>query len=119
LALVVDDEEMVRNLLCAALEEAGLEVLSASGGVEAKEAFAKNAERIRLVLLDLSMPDIGAGELYDALSAHGTPAKYVLVSGHGEQAARQAFGREGLAAFLQKPFRIATLLDLVRTLLDE
>lgn len=116
--LIIDDEEMVRDLFSAALEETEFEVLSASGGDEAKKIFSEHAGRIQLVLLDLSMPDIGAGELYDALAAHPSPARYILVSGYGEQEARRMFGRDGLSAFLQKPFRIDALIDLVRSVLD-
>lgn len=115
LALVVDDEDMVRELLCASMEDAGFEPLSAGTGDEAKDLFREHASEIRVVLLDLSMPDIGAGELYDALAVHDSPAKYVLVSGYPEREARDVFGREGLAAFLQKPFRINTLVDLVKS----
>ncbi len=114
LALVVDDEEMVRDLLSAALEDAGFEVLLASGGDSAKSAFDAHAADIRIVLLDLTMPDIGAGDLFDALSAYDSPAKYILVSGHSEREARKSFGRTGLSAFFQKPFRIEALVDLVR-----
>ena len=73
---------------------------------------------IRLVLLDLSMPDIGAGERYDTLTEFESPAKYILVSGYPEADARAQFGREGLAAFLQKPFRIDVLVDLAKSVVD-
>lgn len=118
LALVVDDEDMVRDLLCVSLEEAGLTVLSAADGAQAKKAFDEHAAEIRLVLLDLNMLDIGGGELYDALVAYDSPAKYVLVSGYPERDALERFGREGLAGFLQKPFRIDALIDLARDLVD-
>ena len=118
LALVVDDEDMVRDLLCASLEDAGFEVLSAANGDQAKQAFDEHAAAIRMVVLDLSMPDIGAGELYDTLCAHESPAKYILVSGYPEQDARERFGRDGLSAFLQKPFRIDSLIDLVKSIVD-
>lgn len=118
LALVVDDEDMVRELLCASLEDAGFTPLSAGNGDEAKKLFEENASAIRIVLMDLSMPDIGAGELYDALSAHESCAKYILVSGYPEQEAREVFGREGLSAFLQKPFRIDALVDLVHSVVE-
>jgi len=118
LALIVDDDDLVRDLLCVSMEDAGFAPLSAANGDEAKALFREHASEIRVVLLDLTMPDIGAGELYDALAAHDSPAKYVLVSGHPEQEAREAFGREGLAAFLQKPFRIDALVDLVKGVVD-
>ncbi len=117
LALVIDDEEMVRELLATSLRTAGVEVEMAAGGQEAREIFAQEARRVRLVLLDLSMPDADAGELFDALRTHESDAKFVLVSGYNEDQARVAFGRSGLAAFLKKPFRIDVLVDLVDRLL--
>lgn len=115
--VVIDDEPMVRDLLLLALEEVGLEVLTAETGAEAREIFSEKADSIRLVLLDLGLPDVHAGELFDEISARAPSAQYVLISGYGEAEARSRFGRSGIAAFLQKPFRIDALFDLAEELL--
>ncbi len=117
LAVVIDDEPMVRELLVVGLEEAGLCVLTAETGAEARRVFLEKAEAIALVLLDLGLPDVHAGELFDELRARAPAAKYVLISGYGEVEARSRFGREGIEAFLHKPFRIDALFALVERLL--
>ena len=117
LAVVIDDEPMVRDLLVVALEELELRVLTAETGGEARQVFSETNEAIALVLLDLGLPDVQAGELFDELREQAPAAKYVLISGYGEVEARARFGREGIEAFLQKPFRIETLFGLVDKLL--
>lgn len=117
--LVVDDEKLVRELLCAILEESGFEPLAAGTGEEARKLFAEHRKDICVALLDLSMPDIDAGELYDALSAEASDVKYILVSGYPEDEARRMFGREGLSAFLQKPFHVDALIELVESVVQD
>ena len=116
--LIIDDEEMIRDLIAATLEETGLDFLKAADGAQAREIFAGNGPRIRIVLLDLSMPGTSASELYDDLIRSGTDARFVLMSGYSEDESRARFGRDGIAAFLQKPFRIDTILKLVGDLAE-
>jgi len=54
--LVVDDEEMVRNLLQRILEESGYCIVTASNGYEALERFSQH--KVDLVLLDIKMPGL-------------------------------------------------------------
>jgi CheY-like chemotaxis protein len=66
--LVVDDEPANRLWLAGALEPAGFEVLSASGGREAIELA--NTDQPDLVLLDLLMPDVNGFDVVEALRAN-------------------------------------------------
>jgi two-component system cell cycle sensor histidine kinase/response regulator CckA len=114
--LIIDDEDMIRDLIAATLEETGLDFLKASGGVEARRIFAEHESRIRIVLLDLSMPDTSASDLFDDLTRDGTDARFVLMSGYSEEESRARLGRDGIAAFLQKPFRVDAIVKLVTEL---
>jgi CheY-like chemotaxis protein len=107
--LIADDEEPLRELLGAVLEQAGHRTLLAIHGGRALE-LAK-AERPDLVISDVMMPRMGGVELCRRLKAgDGTRAiPVILMSSAGEQVAR------GVAfdAFLAKPFHLDELERLV------
>ncbi|MDG2308846.1 MAG: response regulator [Candidatus Binatia bacterium] len=115
--LVVDDEELVRNLMVTILEDAGFEVLTANDGVEALEVFEANSDRIRLILLDMMMPRMNGEEVYTEIRAKNPETSIILMSGFSEeQATRGILGDD--AKFLKKPFQINALLDTIQRILD-
>jgi signal transduction histidine kinase len=115
--LVIDDDAMVRGVTAAALRAAGLDVLTASGGREAVEAARAQSGQVGLVLLDLVMPEAGGEETLHELRRllPGTPV--LLVSGCTEKEATARFAGQGLAGFVQKPWRVPDLIERVRRLL--
>jgi two-component system cell cycle sensor histidine kinase/response regulator CckA len=114
LILLVDDETAVRNAASGMLEEAGFTVLTAANGKEAVAAFERDKERIVLVVLDLTMPELDGSACFRALRSLKPDVKVLLTSGYDEQDAVNAFSGEGLAGFLQKPFTFDELLAKVR-----
>lgn len=115
--LVVDDEEMVRNLMATVLEDAGFEVLTASDGVEALEVFEANADSIRLILLDMMMPRMNGEEVYTEIRAKRPDTSIILMSGFSEEQVTRGIPEDD-ARFLKKPFQIGALLDTVQKVLD-
>ena len=115
--LVVDDEEIVRNLMATVLEDAGFEVLTATDGVEALEIFEANSDRIRLILLDMMMPRMNGEEVYTEIRAKRPDTSIILMSGFSEEQVTSKISGD-TARFLKKPFQIAALLDTVQDLLD-
>ncbi len=111
--LVVDDEELVRNVSKLMLERLGYQVSVAADGVEAVDLFRKTPDAIDLVLLDMTMPRMGGLETFHALRALRPDIRVVLASGYNEQDAAERFRGEGLAGFLQKPFQLPTLREKV------
>jgi len=105
-ALVVDDEEAVRNLATRMLERRGLHVLTACDGVEALEIFRERHEDIVIVLLDMTMPRMNGEETFRALRAIDPSVKVVLSSGYNEQDATSRFVGKGLTGFIRKPFTL-------------
>jgi nitrogen-specific signal transduction histidine kinase/CheY-like chemotaxis protein len=116
--LVVDDEEGVRELARDTLERAGFRVLCAKDGREALEIFEKNADEIRLVLLDRTMPTTSGEETFEGIRALRPGARVILVSGYSRERASERFRGKGLDGFLEKPFLPATLLERVREVLE-
>lgn len=117
--LVIDDDETVREFVKPVLERYGYEVLLADDGVLGLQAFRANAERIRLVLLDLTMPNMDGQETFAQLKRMQRDLPVVLMSGYNEQDATQRFVGKGLAGFLSKPFLVADLMGMVQAQLGE
>jgi len=115
--LVVDDEEIVRNMMQPALTGAGYEVLLAENGAEALSVFSRNASRISLVLLDLAMPVMSGEEALPHLLAVKPGLLVIVCSGHGEKECRLKMKEPGVAGFLQKPFTSASLTAKVQAVL--
>ncbi len=81
LLLVVDDEESIRELAAAALTRLGYRVLTAANGNEAMALYAPRAREVALVVTDLSMPEMGGGELALALSRLNPAVRLLFMSG--------------------------------------
>lgn len=108
--LVVEDDPTVRQLICEVLVSEGFEVDAAADGRQALDRVAER--RPALLVLDLTLPLMSGPDLIAALRRQdGPPPPILVISGAGD-APRKA--RElGAFAYLQKPFDIDMLLDLV------
>jgi PAS domain S-box-containing protein len=107
--LLVEDEEMVRNMTEALLTRLGFTVLATKDGVEAVEAFRQHQEEIRCVLCDLTMPRMDGWETITALRALRPGIPVVLASGYDEAKVMEGEHAELPQVFLHKPFRMAEL----------
>ncbi|MDE3245342.1 MAG: CHASE domain-containing protein, partial [Acidobacteriota bacterium] len=115
--LLAEDEEAIRTITALALSKAGFEVLTAADGLEALKQFESNADLIRCALVDEVMPGLGGSDLMKALRERKPGLRVVLCSGYGES----GFMNDGPGdssqapdAFLQKPYRTADVVELLR-----
>ncbi|MBN1865656.1 response regulator [Candidatus Sumerlaeota bacterium] len=115
--LVADDEEAVRSLVRAMLERMGFEVLAAANGRECVEIYRENKDKIRLVLLDMTMPHMNGEEAFRELRLIDKNVRVLLSSGYNEQDATTRFAGKGLAGFIQKPYQTAALNEKLRQIL--
>jgi CheY-like chemotaxis protein len=116
--LVVDDDRAIRVLLRMALESEGFEVASAQDGDEAL-AFLRAAEQPYVVLLDINMPGCTGWDVCAALSDTswtGKPHRMMLMSAG---LTRSVELTPIVRHVVRKPFHLAQLLQLIRTLADE
>ena len=111
--LVVDDEGIVRDLAVMALQPLGYEVLTAQDGQEAVEIYEANPGRIRVVLMDMTMPRMDGLEAFQRIRTLDPKARVILSSGYSEQEAIHAARELNPEGFLQKPYRIQELLQRV------
>jgi hemerythrin-like metal-binding protein/PAS domain S-box-containing protein len=117
--LVVDDEEPLRTAAARALQRIGFTILEAGDGLEALRVFEANRAQIRLIVLDLTMPRMDGEEAYRALRSHGLLAPVILTSGFSESDVARHFRSKGIAGFLQKPYRLQSLVQTIRLVLAQ
>jgi two-component system, cell cycle sensor histidine kinase and response regulator CckA len=116
--LVVEDEEGVRELLWKVLTDHGHTVLEARHGQDALTVAAGYHHTIQLLLTDVVMPQMGAGELVDQLLATRPDMKVLFISGYtNDELLRRGIPHRE-AAFVQKPFTADELMRRVREVLD-
>ena len=116
--LVVDDERAVRDVTQRMLEALGFTVVLAASGAEAVEFFRVERQRVAIVLLDLTMPQLDGSATFTELRRIEPTVRVLLMSGFNEQDAVTRFSGKGLAGFLQKPFKPQALRDKLRALLE-
>jgi CheY-like chemotaxis protein len=112
--LIVDDEAVVRDVARAMLQSAKYKVLVACDGTEAVEIFEKDGATIDLVLLDMAMPGMDGKETYEALRAIRNDVLVLLSSGYTEEEAVSQLGANGAVDFVHKPYKLKTLLEMVK-----
>jgi two-component system cell cycle sensor histidine kinase/response regulator CckA len=117
--LLVDDEETIVEVIEKALLLTGYKVLVARGGEEAVQVFKKNRERIDIVILDMIMPGMGGGKVFDALRAIQPGVKVVLSSGYSIDGEASQIMARGCNGFIQKPFGIKELSQKIREVMGE
>ncbi|HEX9284501.1 MAG TPA: ATP-binding protein [Nitrospirales bacterium] len=110
--LVVDDEEILRAVARAALEQAGYAVLEARDGANAMEVYRRERARIAAVVTDMKMPGRSGLELLADLRKLDSNVRVVLCSGSLVDGDRVDIAQIGAKAFLPKPY---SALDLART----
>ena len=116
--LIVDDEEIVRTIGRRLLERMGFETIQARDGQMAVEIFRERQGEITCVLLDLTMPRMSGVETFRELRRQNHAVQVIITSGYNEPYMTQQLTREGLSAFLQKPFDFETLQRKLRQVLE-
>jgi PAS domain S-box-containing protein len=117
-ALVVEDEDSVRDVLQQILEGNGYRVLSARDGAEAFQIADTHAGAIQLLVTDVIMPGMTARDAVERITATHPETKVLYISGYTEEGISQQGVISPGTAFLSKPFGAAAFLLKIRELLD-
>jgi two-component system cell cycle sensor histidine kinase/response regulator CckA len=116
--LLVEDEDGVRELMWKILTEHGHTVLEARHGRDALALVASYEHPIHLLLTDVVMPEMGAGELTSELLAQRPDLKVLYVSGYTNDEIVRRGVKQKDAFFIQKPFSAEELMRKVREVLE-
>ena len=116
--LLVEDEEVVRDMATEILRESGYQVLEAKHGREALMLARQHPEVIHLMLTDVVMPQMSGRELAELLSPLRQDMKVLYMSGYTDDAiVHHGVLEEGME-FIGKPFTPSALARKIRELLD-
>jgi PAS domain S-box-containing protein len=116
--LLVEDDEEIRALTARLLVEAGYTVLSAPNGPEALTLIAGRSRSPDLLITDLHMPVMDAGELIERVRARIPDCKTLCISGYADSTMIAAARRRGDVEFLSKPIERDKLLAKISHLLQ-
>ena len=111
--LLIEDEEIVRNMAAAMLKRLGFTVLAAKDGVEALEIFRQRRDEICLVFSDLTMPHMDGWETLTALRKLAPNIPVILASGYDKAHVMAGDHPELPQTFLDKPYKLKGLSDAI------
>lgn len=111
--LVIDDEDVIRNLMNDVLTMLGYNVILCSAPMEAIELYREQKENIDLILMDMMMPGMNGPELYAAMNAIEPNNKVIVLSGYSMADEVEQMLEDGVIGFVQKPVTIAKLKEII------
>jgi PAS domain S-box-containing protein len=116
--LVVEDDDMVRELAVNVLEEQGYRVLSAASGLDCLDLLDHHEHTFDLMLTDVIMPDMNGKTLFEAVAHRQPDIRVLYMSGYTENVISHHGVLDEGVDFLQKPFSVQELCLKVRNALD-
>ncbi len=111
--LVVEDEQVVRDLIGGILESEGYTVLVAEDGIHALDQIARSGAEIDLLITDLVMPEMSGQELAERLTLANSDVRVLFMSGHLEHDLDELLKSNEQSKFIQKPFDPRAFTEMV------
>ncbi|MFW6415301.1 MAG: response regulator, partial [Thermodesulfobacteriota bacterium] len=116
--IVVEDNDMVREMTVEVLQDHGYNVYFADNGERCLELLQKHSGPLDLLLTDIIMPDMNGKDLFEQISRKFPQAKALYMSGYPENVISNHGILDRGVNFIQKPFSVQDLCLKVRELLD-
>ena len=117
--LVVEDEEVLREMATSILRDSGYQVLSAGSGPEALALWDEKQDAVDLLLTDMVLPKgISRIELAKRMRESKPSLKVILASGYCLEDFESDFALKEHSAFIQKPYTHGSLMRAIRDSLD-
>jgi two-component system cell cycle sensor histidine kinase/response regulator CckA len=116
--LLVDDEDIIIDVGKELLRKMGHTVFVAKSGEASIELYEAKWEEIDMVILDMIMPEMGGGEIYEKLREINPDVKVLLSSGYSLDGQATEILEQGCNGFLQKPFNMRELSGKIREILE-
>lgn len=115
--LLVDDEEVNRILSQDILESLGYKVLLAENGLESIKIFSEKYTEIDIVLMDMIMPKMNGSEAFYKMKEIDKNCKVIITSGYTQDENIDSLTKNGLAGFINKPYKISEISRLLKDVL--
>lgn len=117
--LLVEDEDINRELSEEILKDFGYNVITASDGEKALEYYRNHQMKTDLVILDLIMPGKGGRKILEGLLEIDSDAKVIITSGYAAIESTRELIKMGAKDFISKPYEMKTMLKVIRKELDK
>jgi len=115
--LIVDDQEIIRELISEILRSDGHVITVAATGVEA--LLQLNKATFDLIISDLSMPDMTGSQLASEIRTKGDKTPFILLTGFGDEMLAQGSTPPGVDLVLSKPVTSASLYQAIKKILPD
>ena len=112
--MIADDEYLIRWSLSQALANEGYEVISVADGKKAIEAA--RAQRFDFIITDLVMPESDGWQVLETIrqSQLQSPPRVIIITAHGEGEVKNAVLEKGAWAYVEKPYIIERIKDILK-----
>ncbi|RJP32964.1 MAG: PAS domain S-box protein [Candidatus Omnitrophota bacterium] len=116
--LFIDDEIVIRELAQITLEQEGYTLLLAENGTVGLDLFQREQKHIRLVIIDLSMPQMSGREVLKRIRAINNTVNIIISSGYSNDQNFDQLNELGIEGFLPKPYRPSDLIQITNEILN-
>ncbi|MDA3894703.1 MAG: response regulator, partial [Desulfobacteraceae bacterium] len=117
--LLIEDQADVREVVETALTENGYNVWEASTISEAEKLIAQQGEKFELIFSDIILPDGNGIDFAEKIFSKDSTIKILLSSGYTEEKSRPDAIAQKQFHFLQKPYPLNTMLEMVHRILSD
>ena len=114
--LVIDDDPDMRQVLSDFLQRSGYRVVEAANGQEG--IFAAECEPIDAVILDKEMPGMNGLDVLSFFRHRCPRLPIIFITAFGGRDDEDESRRRGAWLYLEKPFRVATVVEAVQSVLE-
>ncbi|MEJ2544104.1 MAG: response regulator [Calditrichaceae bacterium] len=116
--LVIDDEEMIRDIAQDMLNHLGYNIVSAADGESAVEVFKEKNQSIDLIIVDLIMPRMNGMICLQKLKEINKAVPVIVASGISEVSKKRLVMDLGAHGYLEKPYSIKSLKEICSSVLE-
>lgn len=116
--LLVEDDEILRDLVKIVLEGKGFCVLEAKDGEEALDVYSHHKAEIDVVLSDMGLPYLGGREILHKMKEIDPNAKVILSSGYSDPKIESEMLKEGATDYVPKPYDVGEITKKIREILE-
>ncbi|MDF1653485.1 MAG: PAS domain S-box protein [Coxiellaceae bacterium] len=108
--LIVDDEEMLRELLFEFFKPYNCHLLLAEDGKQAIDIMQHHQQPINLIIMDVQMPHLDGYASYQQIQTNNPGTKVIFTSGYTDEEMPQALKQNSNVSFMAKPYQLDELL---------
>jgi len=116
--LVIDDEEIIRDILSEMLREMGYEVIEAANGKDGVNIYRERWQEIGLVIIDMIMPEVNGHDAFVEMKKINPSIRSILTSGFNVDDEVNSILAEGVLGFIHKPYRKSDLMKKIRDVMN-